>query len=470
MYDNINFLWHLEILFMCIIPKSSESDVNKKLLLNIPEIYFVIKAFSFIYLMIEKSSNYFDYFNDPETNPKISKISQQGSSYFDELTSAINKTYINFPTFSLEPVDMFMWGYLTALHEKVIDKQIILNKIISLFQCENDGIITKTDKQIIYMQLCNNPKYDVDQYIESKFLGNDLKHIKLARISSEDERKISFDLIKNLELEEKFEREKIRKEKEKKENEIPCKICLEPLFLSQFTSLNRCGHVFHIECFGNYVRSAIDARQVSIKCPDECKQEVEVDDFYSHLDKVYIKKFEDYSLKYYVDMHLNEVSWCPTADCKYVFVLEKNENENTEFNCPLCQKHYCLACKCEFHQEQSCQEFRISNNSNESDKLFENFVKGQKWKQCPQCKFWVEKNQGCDHMTCRCTYQFCYKCGGKYQACECVKKNQNQVINNGLRQIDRLRPRQSLQINQLPKSIMSKVFNGSLNIFSSKKK
>lgn len=35
-------------------------------------------------------------------------------------------------------------------------------------------------------------------------------------------------------------------------------------------------------------------------------------------------------------------------------------------------------------------------------------------KQCPSCKFWVEKNKGCDHMTCRCGYEFCFRCGAKY--------------------------------------------------------
>lgn len=27
-------------------------------------------------------------------------------------------------------------------------------------------------------------------------------------------------------------------------------------------------------------------------------------------------------------------------------------------------------------------------------------------------------------MTCRCKYEFCYKCGGKYRECECVKSKQ----------------------------------------------
>ena len=30
----------------------------------------------------------------------------------------------------------------------------------------------------------------------------------------------------------------------------------------------------------------------------------------------------------YVDAHNKEVSWCPTADCDYVFVLEENEDDN----------------------------------------------------------------------------------------------------------------------------------------------
>ena len=40
-------------------------------------------------------------------------------------------------------------------------------------------------------------------------------------------------------------------------------------------------------------------------------------------------------------------------------------------------------------------------------------------KQCPSCLFWVEKNKGCDHMTCRCGYEFCFRCGAKYGQGDC---------------------------------------------------
>lgn len=72
----------------------------------------------------------------------------------------------------------------------------------------------------------------------------------------------------------------------------------------------------------------------------------------------------------------------------------------------------------------TCAEYKVSNTETEADKQFLEFVAGKKFKQCPKCKFWVEKNQGCDHMTCKCKFEFCYKCGGVYMKCDCFKKQQ----------------------------------------------
>lgn len=55
------------------------------------------------------------------------------------------------------------------------------------------------------------------------------------------------------------------------------------------------------------------------------------------VDKDTIKKFEEYSLQKYVDTHADEISCCPTADCKYAFV-RLDDQDDSELVCPLCKK------------------------------------------------------------------------------------------------------------------------------------
>lgn len=60
----------------------------------------------------------------------------------------------------------------------------------------------------------------------------------------------------------------------------------------------------------------------------------------------------------------------------------------------------------------TCAEYRINNSFDKNDEKFINFVKGAKFKQCPKCKYWVERNEGCPTMKCKCGQEFCYSCGG----------------------------------------------------------
>jgi len=55
------------------------------------------------------------------------------------------------------------------------------------------------------------------------------------------------------------------------------------------------------------------------------------------LDKENIQKFYEFSLQKYVDNHADEISCCPTPDCKYAFVRDDDE-EDTAFKCPMCKK------------------------------------------------------------------------------------------------------------------------------------
>ena len=56
------------------------------------------------------------------------------------------------------------------------------------------------------------------------------------------------------------------------------------------------------------------------------------------------------------------------------------------------------------------------NYNNEEDRRFKNWKVSYKVKRCPNCKYFIEKNDGCNHITCSfCGYQFCWLCLQKYK-------------------------------------------------------
>jgi hypothetical protein len=42
------------------------------------------------------------------------------------------------------------------------------------------------------------------------------------------------------------------------------------------------------------------------------------------------------------------------------------------------------------------------------------------WKRCSKCRALVEHREACQHMTCRCGYQFCYVCCRRWCTCSCT--------------------------------------------------
>ncbi|CAD8104184.1 unnamed protein product [Paramecium sonneborni] len=251
---------------------------------------------------------------------------------------------------------------------------------------------------------------------------NDFKSIELAlKIQQEFEQEYQNDLLALQLYENQFQDKQIIEEIQ---NQVECQICLEDIQFIELIALY-CGHIFHKKCLNEYCQIQIQSKSVPMRCPwANCKENVMYSDLREVLDMRILNEFQQLTFTAYINNHSDEYSWCPTPDCTYIFIAN-----NSQFYCPVCKKSYCLICKTEFHQGQTCQQYRASNyygSRNQSkdlaDQQFFNFLQGAKYKQCPQCKFWVEKNQGCDHMTCRCKFGFCYVCGGVYLQCACINR------------------------------------------------
>eukprot|EP00121_Abeoforma_whisleri_P007374 Awhi_evm1s6730 len=63
-------------------------------------------------------------------------------------------------------------------------------------------------------------------------------------------------------------------------------------------------------------------------------------------------------------------------------------------------------------------KFNYSKVSKEDEEAMSEFCRRKRLKQCPSCKNLVERNGGCNHMTCRCGTNFCYCCGHKFNTKE----------------------------------------------------
>jgi len=148
-------------------------------------------------------------------------------------------------------------------------------------------------------------------------------------------------LIKQLEEEEnkvKMEMEERKKKEDQQMNDIICSVCLSSLLDEDFIPLEACEHMFHTNCFSEYLKSEIHSRHFPIKCPSNCGAEVSQMDMVQVLDQDLVSKFYDYSLQKYVSSHADEISCCPTPNCAYAFVQDQGEDDDNELNCPLCKK------------------------------------------------------------------------------------------------------------------------------------
>jgi len=91
--------------------------------------------------------------------------------------------------------------------------------------------------------------------------------------------------------------------------------------------------------------------------------------------------------------------------------------------CGACSLHICFKCGDERHDPAQCgkeaHELLSSRRSymKEAQLAFDTWQqnKSDEVKPCPNCKGFIEKNRGCNHMTCKnCKHQFCWLCMSKY--------------------------------------------------------
>ena len=103
---------------------------------------------------------------------------------------------------------------------------------------------------------------------------------------------------------------------------------------------------------------------------------------------------------------------CPQPDCPGVVDIDDPERVRRRVVCPVCDVAACIPCAVAWHDHLTCQQYQHWRKENaQGDSALQELAQREGWKDCPRCKLYIERSEGCNHLTCTCGTHFCYLCG-----------------------------------------------------------
>ena len=120
-------------------------------------------------------------------------------------------------------------------------------------------------------------------------------------------------------------------------------------------------------------------------------------------------KYEDQVMKSFVDLSQTTI-WCPGTDCGKI--VENVYTDAVEVQCTSCSIEFCFKCASEPHMPITCEMLEDWKKELASDDAAKKWII-RNTKKCPNCKVPVQKNGGCNHISCgSCGHGFCWLCLG----------------------------------------------------------
>lgn len=221
--------------------------------------------------------------------------------------------------------------------------------------------------------------------------------------------------------------------------QLTCGVCWDTKSLEYFfrSGKGACSDHFCNECAYLHVKTKVLENQVGedrLCCP-LCPRPLsaqEVERALRHGDdgRELVELFQEKRLEAALGTGFRK---CPSSKCNYHFQWSPGDYSN--FKCPACEESFCLQCSAvgpnrppgPGHEGMSCYQRRqqLEQDEAEREKLQawlqaqsrddEEFLKylqqAEDTRPCPGCGHMIEKDEGCQHMTCKCGHEFCWDCG-----------------------------------------------------------
>jgi hypothetical protein len=187
-----------------------------------------------------------------------------------------------------------------------------------------------------------------------------------------------------------------------------CLVCHEKLTKEeQKDNLIRCNHMFCNECYYEFLKEKINNNFIEgIKCLEKDCDAKLYDNFIQKKlfgDIPLLEKYIKLDKKRQLMLNPN-IQLCPSPDCDS-YALKSGKNKYV--SCIKYGHQFCFNCLKDWHGDKECD--------NSLDNSFKKWRDSNTVRRCPKCKYFIEKDEGCNHITCyNCRYQFCWLCMGEY--------------------------------------------------------
>ena len=224
------------------------------------------------------------------------------------------------------------------------------------------------------------------------------------------------------------------------EKKAECILCFDSLFdLNDCTILNSCANVICNQCMRDYVHSSLLNMLHTagrMQCPG-CEQEMELALMINYACNGQLMDTFTRLIVERITFVLNDYKWCPEPSCGKIMQIDLHSNPYGTVSCS-CGFKMCLKCNNPPHFPAKCSQianyYTKLKANDDYNVVEEEPIYHSMGRRCPNCKTFMEKNGGCNHMYCSfCKKYFCWGCGAKYEthkngACQNFNKNTSVVL------------------------------------------
>ncbi|TEY63941.1 hypothetical protein BOTCAL_0149g00220 [Botryotinia calthae] len=195
-----------------------------------------------------------------------------------------------------------------------------------------------------------------------------------------------------------------------------CDICCEDEPGLQSFAM-KCGHRYCVNCYNHYLIQKIkeEGEAARIQCPhDGCRRIMDSHSLDLLVAADLKSRYHELLTRTYVE-DKEFLKWCPAPDCQNAIecgIKKKDLDKVVPTVVCDCKHRFCFGCILADHQPAPCTLVKKWLKKCADDSETANWISANT-KECPECNSTIEKNGGCNHMTCRkCKHEFCWMCMG----------------------------------------------------------